>query len=68
MDASGAMINKSWRQISGKWYYFEADGSMAGKGWHLIGGKWYYMYESGAMAVNTWIDKYYVYANGVWKK
>ena len=67
LDTDGKMAI-GWQKMDSLWYYFETDGSMIGKGWHLINSKWYYMYESGAMAANTWIGKYYVDANGVWKK
>lgn len=31
-----------WRNIDGKWYYFDSDGYSAKEGWKLIDGKWYF--------------------------
>lgn len=55
-----------WISLNGTWYYLDADGAMFGQGWHQINKIWYYMYSSGALATNTWIDNYYVDANGAW--
>lgn len=50
----GWMYNESgkpvtgWKQIDGKWYYFEANGVMQ-TGWKQIGDKWYYFHTDGAM-------------------
>lgn len=38
----------SWKQIDGKWYYFEASGLMQ-TGWKQVSGKWYYLHTDGAM-------------------
>lgn len=38
----------SWKQIDGKWYYFEASGVMQ-TGWKQVSGKWYYFHTDGAM-------------------
>lgn len=57
----------TWRQISGKWYWFDARGYMV-TGWKSIGGKWYYFQSNGAMLGQGWhwIGKncYYMYASG----
>lgn len=37
-----------WKQIDGKWYYFESTGVMQ-TGWKQISGKWYYLHTDGAM-------------------
>ena len=37
-----------WKQIDGKWYYFEASGVMQ-TGWKQVSGKWYYLHTDGAM-------------------
>lgn len=52
------------------WFYLNASGAML-SGWNQIGGKWYYMNPisdgtKGIMAANTYIDSYYVGADGVW--
>jgi len=50
----GWMYNESgkpvtgWKQIDGKWYYFEANGVMQ-TGWKQVSGKWYYLHTDGAM-------------------
>jgi len=55
-----------WKEISGKWYYFEASGVMT-TGWKQIDGTWYYLEESGAMA-KGWLELdgtwYYLNRNG----
>lgn len=68
------IIQKGWKQISGKWYYLKSDGAMA-IGWTKVGGQWYYLKSDGAMATGwlnlngTW---YYLENNGSmatgWKK
>ena len=37
-----------WKQIDGKWYYFESNGVMQ-TGWKQVSGKWYYLHTDGAM-------------------
>ena len=37
-----------WKQIDGKWYYFESTGVMQ-TGWKQVSGKWYYFHTDGAM-------------------
>ena len=49
-------------------YCFGADGVML-EGWNEVDGNWYYFYPgAGNKAVNTYIDGFYVDANGVWRK
>lgn len=58
-----------WKQIDGKWYYFETNGVMQ-TGWHTIDGKIYYFHSKDDMAESEWIqDKtnknwYYIKSNG----
>jgi len=58
-----------WKQIDGKWYYFESTGVMQ-TGWRTISGKIYYFHSKGDMAESEWIqDKtnknwYYIKSNG----
>ena len=40
-EDNGTYPKNTWRQISGKWYWFDARGYMV-TGWKSIGGKWYY--------------------------
>ena len=56
-----------WKQIEGKWYYFDAAGLMQAGGWRQIGGKWYYFYADGSMAVNTKIEGFEVGPDGARK-
>lgn len=56
-----------WKQLDGKWYYFDAAGLMQAGGWREIGGKWYYFYPGGVMAVDTKIDGYKVGPDGARK-
>ena len=53
-----------WKQISGKYSYFEGSGAMAKSKW--VGS--YYLQADGTMATNKWIGKYHVGANGKWDK
>ena len=47
-NENGKLVT-GWKQIDGKWYYFEASGVMQ-TGWKQIDDKWYYLYEDGHMA------------------
>lgn len=47
-DASGNFLNDGWRQLDGKWYYFQADGH-AKRGWFQDNGTWYYTDENCVM-------------------
>lgn len=73
-DANGQMAS-GWVLDAGRWYYTNpvADGTQGRMlvGWQLINGLWYYLNPvsdgtKGAMLTNTWIDGYYLDANGVW--
>ena len=65
-EDNGTYPKNTWRQISGKWYWFDARGYMV-TGWKSIGGKWYYFQSNGAMLGQGWhwIGKncYYMYAS-----
>ncbi len=66
--STGAMAT-FWGKIGGSWYYFNGDGAMR-TGWQYIkwsGGKdHFYFYSNGKMAVSTYVDNYYVNADGKW--
>ncbi len=70
-DGQGAMVT-GWHfdPVYQTWFYLVSEGSMA-TGWQLVGDKWYYLNPTadgtqGAMAANTYIDGYYVGADGAW--
>jgi predicted secreted protein len=50
---------KNWRNIDGKWYYFDNSGYMK-NGWVYDSSKWYYLCSDGSMK-SGWI-----YDNGNW--
>ena len=54
----------SWKQINGKWYYFDGNG-VAVTGWKQISGKWYYFNASAEM-VTGWqkiSNKWYYFSS-----
>ena len=48
MYKENGKIVTGWKQIDGKWYYFESTGVMQ-TGWKQVSGKWYYLHTDGAM-------------------
>ncbi|CAI3679880.1 exported hypothetical protein [Clostridium neonatale] len=56
-----------WRQINGKWYYFDTNGYMK-TGWQKIDGSAYYFYIDGSMAHDTTIGGLMIGADGKWMK
>ena len=48
-----------WKEVSGKWYYFEKNGLMQ-TGWVFVNNHWYYMDQWGAMCTG------WVAVNGHW--
>lgn len=66
-NSEGNSWSIGWKQIDGKWYYFDDDGYMK-TGWIQTGDKWYYLYSSGAMATNTTIDGYSLDSDGAWSQ
>lgn len=66
LNGNGAM-KTGWHLDNNVWYYLNNNGSMK-TGWHLdSNGKWYYLNDNGSMAKDTYIDGYYVNANGEWE-
>lgn len=67
-DQEGIMCKNVWINQNGMTYYMNTDGIMV-EGWQKVGEDWYYFYPgSGHKAVNTYIDSFYVDANGIWRK
>ena len=64
-DANGWM-QTGWLQLGGSKYYLESSGAMTSNGWHWIENVCYYFDNNGCMASDTWIDNWYVDANGAW--
>ena len=61
-------MKTGWLQLGNHWYYLDASGARV-TGWLDLNGTWYYLYpSSGIMAANTWVDGYYVNADGAWVK
>ena len=56
-----------WKQIEGKWYFFN-DKGVSQKWWVQDNGTWYYLEGSGAMKANQWFEVdgkwYHVEASG----
>ncbi|WP_394885134.1 N-acetylmuramoyl-L-alanine amidase family protein [Clostridium butyricum] len=66
LNGNGSMAT-GWVKENNTWYYLNGNGAMK-TGWHLdSNGKWYYLNDNGSMAKDTYIDGYYVNANGEWE-
>ncbi|NRT79446.1 hypothetical protein [Clostridium beijerinckii] len=64
--AEGNSWATGWKQIDGKWYYFDNNGYMK-YGWIQEGSNWYYLMNvTGAMATNITVDTHIIDSNGVW--
>lgn len=66
-NQNGSYAKNEWKQVNGKWYFFDAQGYMV-SGWRILDrNQWYFMDESGAMKTgwvlykNAW---YYLNGNG----
>ncbi len=68
-DYSQLIPSAGWRQIGGKWYYYQDHVKQTG--WLLLGDAWYYLNQDGSMAlgVTQVIDGVsYTFGNdGVWQ-
>lgn len=57
-------LAKGWKQIDGKWYYFNNGGRMYKDGLCSINGKLYAFEASGAMKANQWHSQAWTYEDG----
>lgn len=68
LDSSGAWTyphTGSWHSDSWGWWYEDTSGWYACDEWVKINGYWYYFDGYGYMMTNTYVDGYWVGANGV---
>lgn len=52
-----------WIEDGDDTYYLDKDGNRK-TGWFKSKGSWYYFEEDGTLASETWVDNYYVNADG----
>ena len=71
-NPDGSYTRNNWQKINGGWYFFNASGYMV-TGWlrDPRTGLWYYLSEAndsslGRMVTSSYINGYYVNADGVW--
>ncbi len=67
--SSSEVVEKSWVNVDGVWYYRDKDGKDAYKNaWGKVDGLWYRFDEKGAMLAEQWVkvgeEWYWVNANG----
>lgn len=56
-----------WIDDDGDKYFLDEDG-VKKTGWYKTKGCWYYFDEDGILESETWVDNYYVNAEGKWIK
>lgn len=64
-DKDGWMVT-GWLKLSDTWYYMNTSGARVSNCWTWVGNSCYYFNEDGKMAADTWIEDYYVNADGAW--
>jgi hypothetical protein len=65
-NSEGSSWSIGWKEIDGKWYYFDNNGYMK-TGWVQDGDKWYYLDKSGFMKTGWIVDgdkTYYLNKSG----
>ena len=67
-NSDGSYPVSQWKEIGGRWYYFDSEGYMA-TGWIQSGDAYYYLdTASGAMYASRYTpDGYWVEADGSWR-
>ncbi len=65
-DEEGKSLTGWIEDGDGKTYYLDEDGILK-TGWFKQKGSWYYFDEKGVLAKDTWVDNYYVNAEGKMK-
>ena len=64
----GMLVKKNWVIADGNIYYMNEDGARV-EGWYPVDGNWFYFYPgTGIRAANTWVDGFYLDAEGIWRK
>lgn len=64
----GILVKKNWVIADGNIYYMNDDGARV-EGWYPVDGNWFYFYPgTGIRAANTWVDGFYLDAEGIWRK
>ena len=67
-DYEGILVKKNWVIADGNIYYMNEDGARV-EGWYPVDGNWFYFYPgTGIRAANTWVDGFYLDAEGIWRK
>lgn len=61
----GAWAKGSWKQDKSGWWYEFADGFYYTSGWYTIEKQNFHFKASGYLTVNSWVDDYYVNADGI---
>lgn len=46
---TGQCVRNDWREVDGKWYWFDGSGQMVVDVWYQYKGSWYYLGTDGAM-------------------
>ena len=64
MQSGGWIRYQMFSYVDAALYYYAADDGILYTGWRMIGDQWYYFYKDGHRAEETYIDIYYMDANG----
>lgn len=67
VTATKSYVKKSWKEIKGKWYYFDKKGWMK-TGRFKVGSNYFYVKKSTGRVVNKKIGSYYYGKNGAMMK